>query len=206
MTKRINSTELTQQQTVIVLCVIYLSVCLLYLRFYIERTWFCSIYYDYVLGGSLMHEVEHIKPQMTRAARVLLGRAFIKTCYYYVIYICFIFRLVHARIIYALNVNTNLKRIIHGSAERLFGHIFHAIPETRMMYRILMRPQAHRLIFKYLIIELILYLQLHIFSFLAREALPSFDRWWFTEIRILTHALVITQLLNTTDAGQQLLI
>lgn len=71
LTKRINSTELTQQQTVIVLCVIYLSVCLLYLRFYIERTWFCSIYYDHVLGGSLMHEVEHIKPQMTRATRTL---------------------------------------------------------------------------------------------------------------------------------------
>lgn len=143
MTKRINSTELTQQQTVIVLCVIYLSVCLLYLRFYIGHTWFCSIYYYHVFGASLMYEVEHIKSTMTRAVRVLLGRAFIKIGYYWVIYICFIFGLVRADVIYVLDVNANLKCIIHENGERLFEHIFYAVPENwTMMNRFLMLPET----------------------------------------------------------------
>lgn len=71
---------------------------------------------------------------------VLLGGRFHRSIVN-VIYICFIFRLVRAVVIYVPDVDTNLKCIIHPSAEHLFGYIFYAIAASEtMIYRLLISP------------------------------------------------------------------
>lgn len=116
LTKRINSTELTQQQTVIVLWVIYLSVCVYYIYGFIYyRAQHMVLFY---LGSSLMHKVDHDKGSTTTC----FLRFSSKTAWFiFVLYLCLYY---YVHVIYV----ANLKCIIHGSAERLFAHIFHTIP------------------------------------------------------------------------------
>lgn len=93
------------------------------------------------------------------------------------IYICFIF---HVHVIYV----RNLKCIIYGGVE--WRNIFHTI----LSYWVMM--------------------MIHFLT--AGQYLNSFyfvDGWsseWISEIRILTYVPVITQLLNSRDSGQKLLI